>query len=100
MIVYLAGLQAIPAELYEASEVDGANGWQRFRRVTFPLIAPTTFFLLVINTIGAMKAFTQIFVMTNGGPPGPRRATTNLVYFIYNPAVQIFPVGVAGAAAR
>ena len=71
MIVYLAGLQAIPAELYEAAEVDGASPWQRFRRITLPLIAPTTFFLLVIQTILGMQAFDQIFVMTGGGPPGP-----------------------------
>jgi multiple sugar transport system permease protein len=99
MVVYLAGLQAIPAELYEAAEVDGANAWQRFRRITFPLVAPTTFFLLVINTIGAMKAFTQIFVMTNGGPPGPGGATTTVVYYIYQQAFKFFRMGYASALA-
>jgi multiple sugar transport system permease protein len=99
MVVYLAGLQAIPAELYEAAEVDGANAWQRFRRITLPLVAPTTFFLLVINTIGAMKAFTQIFVMTNGGPPGPGGATTTVVYYIYVQAFKFFRMGYASALA-
>ena len=81
MVVYLAGLQAIPAEFYEAAEVDGASAWQRFRRITFPLVAPTTFFLLVVQTIWGMQAFDQIFVMTSGGRPAPaapppRRSTT------------------------
>ena len=53
MLVYLAGLQAVPNELYEAAEVDGAGGWTKFRRITLPLIAPTTFFLLIINLVGA-----------------------------------------------
>jgi ABC-type sugar transport system permease subunit len=67
--------------------------------VTFPLLAPTTFFLLVINTIGAMKAFPQIFVMTNGGPPGPGGATTTVVYYIYTQAFKFFRMGYAAALA-
>ena len=99
MVVYLAGLQAIPAEFYEAAEVDGAGPWQQFRRITFPLVAPTTFFLLVINTIGAMKTFDSIFVMTNGGPPGPGGATTTVVYYIYVQAFRFFRMGYASALA-
>jgi multiple sugar transport system permease protein len=99
MVVYLAGLQAIPAEFYEAAEVDGAGAWQRFRRITFPLVAPTTFFLLVINTVGAMKAFENIFVMTSGGPPGPGGATTTVVYYIYTQAFEFFRMGYASALA-
>jgi multiple sugar transport system permease protein len=99
MVVYLAGLQAIPAEYYEAAEVDGAGPWQRFRKITFPLVAPTTFFLLVINTIGAMKTFDTIFVMTNGGPPGPGGATTTVVYYIYTQAFTFFRMGYASALA-
>lgn len=99
MVVYLAGLQAIPGEFYEAAEVDGAGPWQRFRRITFPLVAPTTFFLLVINTIGAMKSFPQIFVMTNGGPPGPGGATTTAVFYIYTQAFKFFRMGYASALA-
>lgn len=99
MVIYLAGLQAIPAEYYEAAEVDGAGPWQQFKRITFPLVAPTTFFLLVINTIGAMKAFAQIFVMTNGGPPGPGGATTTVVYYIYTQAFRFFRMGYASALA-
>jgi multiple sugar transport system permease protein len=99
MIIYLAGLQSIPVELYEAADVDGATGWQRFRRITFPLLLPTTFFLLIINTIGAMKAFPQIFIMTNGGPPGPGGATTTVVYWIYTQAFTFFRMGYASALA-
>ena len=99
MIVYLAGLQAIPGEYYEAAEVDGAGPWQRFRRITWPLVAPTTVFLLIINTVGAMKSFAQIFVMTNGGPPGPGGATTTIVYYIYQQAFVYFRMGYASALA-
>jgi multiple sugar transport system permease protein len=97
MVIYLAGLQAIPGEYYEAAEVDGAGPWQRFWRITFPLVAPTTIFLLIINTIGAMKSFAQIFVMTQGGPPGPGGATTTIVYYIYQQAFVYFKMGYASA---
>jgi multiple sugar transport system permease protein len=99
MVVYLAGLQAIPGEFYEAAEVDGAGPLQQFRRITFPLVAPTTFFLLIINTIGATKAFAEIFVMTNGGPPGPGGATTTVVYYIYQQAFKFYRMGYASALA-
>lgn len=99
MIVYLAGLQAIPGEFYEAADVDGAGAWQRFRRITFPLVAPTTFFLLIINTIGAVKNFAAIFVMTQGGPPGPGGATTTVVYYIYTVAFRDLRFGYASALA-
>jgi multiple sugar transport system permease protein len=99
MLVYLAGLQAVPNELYEAAEVDGAGSWTKFRRITLPLLAPTTFFLLVINTIGATKNFASIFVMTNGGPPGPGGSTTTVVYYIYTVAFRFFEMGYAAALA-
>jgi multiple sugar transport system permease protein len=99
MIVYLAGLQAIPNELYEAADVDGASAWQRFRRITFPLVAPTTFFLLIVQTIWGMQAFDQIFVMTNGGPPGPGGATTTVVYYLWQQGFRFFRMGYASAMA-
>jgi multiple sugar transport system permease protein len=99
MVVYLAGLQAVPNELYEAAEVDGANAWQRFRRITFPLVAPTTFFLLIFQTILGMQAFDQIFVMTNGGPPGPGGATTTVVYYLWQQGFRFFRMGYASAMA-
>jgi multiple sugar transport system permease protein len=99
MVVYLAGLQAIPNELYEAAEVDGANAWQRFRRITFPLVAPTTFFLLVVQTIWGMQTFDQVFVMTSGGPPGPGGATTTVVYYLWQQGFRFFRMGYASALA-
>lgn len=68
MVVYLAGLQAVPGELYEAAELDGATRWQRFRHVTLPLLAPTTFFLVVMMVIETFHVFDIVYVMTGGGP--------------------------------
>jgi multiple sugar transport system permease protein len=68
MVVYLAGLQSVPAELYEAADVDGASAFAKLRYITVPLLRPTTLFLLVIGVIGSFQIFTQIFVMTRGGP--------------------------------
>jgi multiple sugar transport system permease protein/alpha-1,4-digalacturonate transport system permease protein len=68
MILFLAGLQAIPTQQYEAAEVDGANAWQRFRAVTLPGLRPTTFLVLILLTVQSFKVFDLIFVMTNGGP--------------------------------
>jgi multiple sugar transport system permease protein len=99
MLVYLAGLQAVPNELYEAAEVDGAGAWTKFRRITLPLLAPTTFFILIINLVGAVKNFASIFVMTNGGPPGPGGSTTTVVFYIYQTAFRFFEMGYASALA-
>jgi multiple sugar transport system permease protein len=99
MVVYLAGLQAIPAELYEAAEVDGASAWQRMRRITLPLLLPTTAFLLVFQTILGMQTFDHIFVMPSGGPPGPGGATTTVTYYIYLNAFQYLKMGKASALA-
>lgn len=68
MIIYLAGLQAVPAELYEAAQVEGASGWQSFRHITVPLLGPATFFLLIMNVIYSFQVFDTVYVLTNGGP--------------------------------
>ena len=68
MIIYLAGLQGVPVELQEAVQVEGANGWQRFRFITVPLLGPATFFLLVMNVIYSFQVFDTVYVLTNGGP--------------------------------
>jgi multiple sugar transport system permease protein len=100
MLVYLAGLQAIPKEFYEAAEVDGAGPWHRFSRITVPMLAPTTFFLLVISFIGSMQAFEQIYIMTNGGPPTAQGgATTTAIFYIYQSAFKFFEMGYASALA-
>jgi multiple sugar transport system permease protein len=68
MIIYLAGLQAVPEELYEAAQTEGAGGWQRFRNITLPLLGPSSFFLLIMNVIYSFQVFDTIYVLTNGGP--------------------------------
>lgn len=80
MLLFLAGLQTIPPELYEAARMDGANSWQRFRNVTLPCLRPTTFFVTVMLTIGSFKVFDLILVMTNGGPG---QSTLVLSQYIY-----------------
>jgi multiple sugar transport system permease protein len=96
MVIYLAGLQAIPAVLYEAARVDGANPWQSFRNITLPLVSPTTFFLLVIQMIGAFQLFSEAFVMTRGGPA---QATLTIAYYIYQNAFEFGRMGKASAIA-
>lgn len=81
IVIFLAGLGNIPTELYDAAKVDGARGWQLFRYITFPLLSPTTFFLLIITVIGTFKAFNHIYILTFGGPGD---ATTNASIFIFN----------------
>jgi multiple sugar transport system permease protein len=80
VLIYLAGLGGISKELYEAARIDGANEWQVFRRITLPLLSPTTFFLATVSTIGALQAFNQIYVMTNGGPLDTTRTVLMLVF--------------------
>ncbi|HYX84396.1 MAG TPA: sugar ABC transporter permease [Gaiellales bacterium] len=96
MVVYLAGLQAIPEEYYEAARVDGASSWRQFRHITLPLLGPSTFFLFVLTIIQSWQVFDQIFVMTGGGP---LRATTTVVYYIWQTGFQQFTMGYAAAVA-
>lgn len=96
MLIFLAGLQGIPQEMHEAAMMDGANRWQRFWRVTWPLLTPTTFFVLVISCIVSFQVFEQVFVMTDGGPA---YATTVLGLFIYLNAFRYNNMGYAAAAA-
>jgi multiple sugar transport system permease protein/sn-glycerol 3-phosphate transport system permease protein len=96
VVIFLAGLQGIPRELYEAARVDGAGGWDRFRAVTLPGLAPITFFLLVTSLLAAIQAFDVIRVMTNGGPV---IATTTLVIQLYREGFTAFHAGRAGVYA-
>jgi ABC-type sugar transport system permease subunit len=95
MVIYLAGLQAIPGDLYEAAALDGAGPWQRFRHITWPLLTPTTLFLLVTLTIVSFQGFDIVKIMTQGGPV---TATVIYVYYIYEQAFQYFKLGKASAA--
>jgi multiple sugar transport system permease protein len=96
MVIYLAGLQAIPEEYYDAAKVDGANSWQRLRFITIPLIQQTSFFLLITSIIGSFQIFTQIYIMTSGGPLG---RTTTVGYYVYEKAFRHFDMGYASAVA-
>lgn len=96
MVIYLAALQGVPQELYDAASVDGATVWQRFRSVTFPMVSPTTFFLFIIQMIGAFQLFTEAFVMTAGGPA---QSTLTVVYYIYQNAFEFQKMGKASAIA-
>jgi multiple sugar transport system permease protein len=80
MVILLAGLQAIPQDLYEAATVDGATGWQRFRRITLPLLSPSTFFVVVISLINGFQVFDQVYVMTGGGPQGSSQVVVGQIY--------------------
>ena len=81
MIAYLAGLQSIPAQLYEAAKIDGASAWSRFWRITCPLLRPTTLFIVILSVIGCLQVFDQVYVMTSGGPYP--YATTTINYLIW-----------------
>jgi multiple sugar transport system permease protein len=96
MIVFLAGLQGVPQELYEAAHIDGANRWQRFWNVTVPMISPTIFFNLVISVIGALSVFSVAYIGTQGGP---NYATFFYVYHLYISAFQFNLMGYASAMA-
>lgn len=94
MILYLAGLQGISKEIYEAAEIDGANKWQQFKNITLPSLKPTTFFVTIMLVINCFKVFDLVQVMTNGGPG---RSTNVLVYKIYQDAFVNFKFGYASA---
>ena len=94
-VVFLAALQSIPRELYDAARVDGANGWHRFRRVTLPGLRPTLLFVFVIGIIGSFQVFDQVFVMTQGGPVD---STETIVYYLIN-RFQALELGRASAVA-
>jgi ABC-type sugar transport system permease subunit len=96
VLIYLASLQGIPHELHEAAMVDGAGAWQRFRHVTWPLLIPTTIFVLLMTGIFALQAFDQVLVLTGGGPAN---ATTTVVFEIYRNAFSFLKMGYASAMA-
>lgn len=95
-IIYLAGLQSIPHELYEAASVDGAGRWAKLWHVTIPMVSPTTFFVLIISVIFAFQVFEESFVMTSGGPAN---ATNTIVFDIFQTAFKYSSMGSAAALA-
>ncbi len=97
MILYLAALQGVPRDLYDAAEVDGANAWQKFWAVTWPQISPATFFIAIMSIIGGFQAgFDPAYIMTGGGPNG---STTTIIYYIYNNAFEWHKMGYAASIA-
>ena len=94
MVIFLAGLQGVPAELYEAARVDGAGPWGLFRHVTLPMLSPITFFLVVTSIISALQVFDIVAVMTGGGPMNSSKV---YVYYVYENAFKWFKVGYASA---
>lgn len=98
MILYLAGLQEVPKELYEAAEIDGASAWKRTWHITLPMISPILFFTLVMGMIGTFQYFTQAFIMTDGGG-GPNDSTLFYAMYLFNNAFIYFKMGYASAMA-
>ena len=96
MLLFLAGLQTIPETLYEAAEVDGASAWQKFRRITVPMLSNTTFVVVILLIIESFNMFESIFVMTEGGPLG---STSTIMYYIYEQGFMSYNMGYASALA-
>lgn len=98
-LIFLAGLQGIPQEYYEAAQIDGAGVWQRFRHITWPMLSPTTFYVFLMSTIISFQVFAPVWLMT--GPPagGPLGTTNVIVYYLYEKAFKFFHYGAASATA-
>ena len=96
MVIYLAAMQDISPNYYEAADIEGANGWNKFWRITFPLLSETTWLLIITSIINSFQIFDQIYTMTSGGPVG---ATNVLVYYIYQQAFVYFNLPFASAIA-
>lgn len=97
MVLYLAGLQSISRSYYEAAEVDGANGFQKFTKITFPLLSNIHFYIVVMGVIGTFQAFSQIYVMAADG--GPEFSAATVVFYIYQHAFEYFNMGYASSLA-
>jgi multiple sugar transport system permease protein len=96
LIVYIAALQSIPKDLYEAADIDGANGWVKFKSITLPMLSPTTFFLMITGFISTFKVFDLIAVLTQGGPVG---STNMIVWYLYDTAFTNLKLGYASSMA-
>lgn len=96
MIIYLAGLQGIPRDLYEAASIDGAGAYRQFRNVTLPMLSSTTFFVMITTIISSFQVFALVFILTQGGPG---TATTVITFYIYQVAFSFYDMGYASAMA-
>lgn len=95
-LIFLAGLQSIPSTVYEAAQIDGADGWEQFRFITLPLLAPTTFFVAIMTLIGYLQLFAEPYTLTDGGPLD---ATLSIVLYMYRHGFKFFNLGYASAMA-
>jgi multiple sugar transport system permease protein len=96
MVIFLAGLQQIPKELYEAAEIDGAGAWQKFRGITIPMLTPVIFFNLVLGVINSFQAFTSAYIVS-GGSGGPSDSTLFYTLYLYQEGFTRFHMGYASA---
>lgn len=96
MIIFLAGLQAVPGDLYEAARIDGASAWQQFRHITLPMLGPTLWMVAIITVSGYFQLFAEPYVMTEGGP---LQSTTSVLYLMYNEGFKWWNIGSASAIA-
>jgi multiple sugar transport system permease protein len=96
IVIFIAGLQSIPQDYYEAARIDGASSWQQFLHITVPLISPVTFFVIILSMIGSFQVFEQAYVMTQGGPVN---ATKTIVYYLYQEGFMYFHMGYASTIA-
>jgi multiple sugar transport system permease protein len=96
-VLFLAGLENIPGEYYEAARLDGARGWHVFRHITWPLLSPTTYYVLIMSTITSFQAFALVYVMTPPPGGGPLGTTNLIVYYLYQKAFDRFDIGYASA---
>jgi multiple sugar transport system permease protein len=96
MVIFLAALQDVPLEVYEAAEMDGANGWTVFRRITLPLLRPSLFFVVTLGLIGTFQVFDQVYVMSSGGPA---KSTLTVAYLVYRNGFTNSEMGLAMAVA-
>jgi ABC-type sugar transport system permease subunit len=95
MLYFLAGLQSIDESYYEAAYLEGASGWQRFKSITFPLLTPMTFFIVLMSIINSFKGIEQIYTMTRGGP---YNSTNMILYFVYEHGFLFWNTGYASTA--
>ena len=97
MLLFLAALQSIPSELYEAANLEGAGWWQKLRVIVLPHLKPMLLFVVILNTIKSFQVFVEVFVMTKGGP---LNSTMTMVYFVYEEGLHKFNIGYGAAAAN
>ena len=96
MLIFVAALQDVPLQVYEAASIDGATAWQAFRKITLPLLRPTTFFIVTLGLIGTFQVFDQVYVMSSGGPA---KTTLTIAYMVYREGFKNSAMGIGATVA-